>query len=176
MQKGRSFQDFEAFEARFDEILLVVSRHDHGEAGARLLPVCFGPVRRGAGGRAQPRFIDTITRQVSFASYAFFSHAAINSTRVLHPKSAVESEFGAYFLNRHVFGPFGLVELVLFWACRERNLQRTKFRELYLRDGSYPASIHSRSRWLKHLVARLIGALSTQEKAQATRWACAEHP
>src|SRR5579864_6821932 len=103
MQKGRSFEDFEAFEARFNEILLVVGRDDHGEACARLLAVRFGSVRRGAGGRPQPRFIDTITRQVSFASYAFFGHVAINSTRVLHPKSAVEPEFGAYFLNGHVW-------------------------------------------------------------------------
>ena len=41
-------------------------------------------------------FVDTVKRQVRFDPSAFSVHTAINSTRVLHPKSAAD-EFGALF-------------------------------------------------------------------------------
>jgi hypothetical protein len=105
MQKGRSFQDFEAFEARFHEILLVVNRHDYGEAGARLLSVGLGSISRGSCGRTQPTpFVETAVRHIVFDSRGPVDHAGINSTRVSRPKSAVD-EFGGHFTTG--IRPFG---------------------------------------------------------------------
>jgi hypothetical protein len=93
----------------------------------------------------------------------FFGHAAINSTRVLQPKSAVEPEFGAYFLNGHVFGPFSLVESVLAWACRERNilLAVLKVKSIVIRRLCWKAPEGLHACWPKLRIAYSLRASSS---------------
>src|SRR5580704_9875906 len=112
VQKGRSFQDFQAFEARFDEILLVVSRHDHGEAGARLLPIGLSRIRRTSRSWTQPTSLtETLTGLAGFDLCALLGHPATNSTRVLHGKSAcgvqnaVPQALIRALIYQHVSGP-----------------------------------------------------------------------